>query len=113
MKLRPIGPGRDPVARAEFKRDVSDYQTVNGLHVDGKVGTQHFWFMADTIENLKDNVVVLSTKLGTWQQRVARLREDLAARNEELKARHKLNYAAYVGWFVIGAFVGLGVAAAL
>lgn len=51
--LRPIGPGRDPAARRKFARDVKAYQMANKLHQDGIVGTQTYWFMHDTIADLK------------------------------------------------------------
>lgn len=53
MELKPIGPGRDPAARRSFTRDVKAYQMANKLHQDGIVGTQTFWFMRDTITDLK------------------------------------------------------------
>ena len=53
MNLKPIGPGRGKRAREKFKRDVKAFQMANKLHQDGKVGTQTFWFMHDTIQDLK------------------------------------------------------------
>ena len=53
MKIRPIGPGRSAAARRKFARDVKAFQMANKLHQDGIVGTQTFWFMHDTIADLK------------------------------------------------------------
>lgn len=93
MILKPIGPGRDKRARAKFERQVKAYQMDNALHQDGKVGTQTFWFMADTIYHLK-------AKLAACRQP-----DDPGPEPQPLPAA--FSPATFLAGFVVGAMVAL------
>lgn len=99
MILKPIGPGRDKRARAKFERQVKAFQMDNALHQDGVVGTQTFWFMVDTICDLK-------VKLAACRQP-----DDPGPEPQPTPAQ--FSPATFLAGFVVGVMVALPVTGAL
>lgn len=89
IELRPIGPGKDPVARRQFARSVRAFQAANNLYQDGIIGTQTFWFM-------KDLIAYLRRQLEKALKANEDLRKELAKRPKPA-SDHRLLYGFLIG----------------
>ena len=92
IELRPIGPGKDPVARRTFARDVRAFQAANNLYQDGIIGTQTFHFM-------KDLIAYLRRQLEKALKANEDLRKELAKRPKP-KGKHELLHGFLMGFFI-------------